>query len=54
MLKIIYTILHWLKPASPTDDDDDRRADPLSHPAIRSMDPDELADLPFPSMRRPC
>lgn len=25
----------------------DRRCDPLSHPAVRRMTPDELADLPL-------
>jgi len=55
MMKLIYTIFKWLTPSTFVSDaicDND----PLSHPAIRAMDKDELADLPFSSMheRRPC
>jgi hypothetical protein len=31
--------------------DADWCSDPLSHPVIRAMDPNELADLPFRSAR---
>lgn len=52
MLKLIYTLIKWLVSQSlrPGTDWGD---DPLSHPTIRAMDPDELADLPFASMRKP-
>jgi len=50
MLKLIYILLGRLMP-SLLRDDADWRCDPLSHPAICKMDPDELADLPFASMR---
>jgi|GEM_PF-6813733 len=55
MIKLIYTIFKWLKPSAFTSDAA-CDSDPLSHPAIRAMDADELADLPFSSMheRRPC
>ena len=55
MIKLIYIIFKWLKPSTVISNavcD----SDPLSHPVIRGMDADELADLPFSSMheRRPC
>ena len=55
MIKLIYTILKWLKPL-PAPSNAVCDTDPLSHPVIRAMDADELADLPFSSMqeRRPC
>ena len=55
MIKLIYTIFKWLKPSG-TGSTAVCDNDPLSHPAIRAMDTDELADLPFSSMhgRRPC
>lgn len=48
MIKLIYTLAQWRK-ASKTTREADR--DPLSHPTISAMTPDELADLPFASMR---
>jgi hypothetical protein len=33
--------------------DDERLDDPLSHPAIRRMSPEELADLPIRPVRQP-
>lgn len=55
MIKLIYTIFKWLMPSAFAANDP-RESDPLSHPAIRVMDADELADLPFSSLRdrRPC
>lgn len=50
MMKLLYIITRWRRPP-PAPDSTDWRDDPLSHPAIRAMDPDELADLPFASMR---
>jgi hypothetical protein len=32
---------------------EERLHDPLSHPAIRRMSPEELADLPMRPVRRP-
>ena len=49
MIKLIYTIFKWLKP-SPLSSGAACDDDPLSHPTIRTMDADELADLPFSSM----
>lgn len=50
MIKLLYNMIYrgWPRPAmwdiAPGND-------PMSHPAVRAMDPDELADLPFASMR---
>lgn len=54
MFNIIYMLNPWRKrfPSVPVrPEDDDWRSDPLSHPVIRAMDPNELADLPFRSAR---
>ena len=50
MMKLIYILIPWRRP-SPAPGGGGWREDPLSHPAIRAMGPDELADLPFASMR---
>ena len=51
MMKMIYTFLSHLMPTL-VRDRADWQGDPLSHPAVRAMDPDDLADLSFASMRR--
>lgn len=50
MLKLIYILIQWLKPPQA---DREADGDPLSHPAIRAMNPDELADLPIATARQP-
>lgn len=41
----------WSSPAQ-ADLPDAIACDPLSHPVLSRMSPNELADLPFPRMRR--
>lgn len=50
MIKLLYILTPWRRPSS-APDRAEWRNDPLSHPAIRAMNPDELADLPFATMR---
>lgn len=50
MIKLLYIFTLWRKRRSP-EQQEDRRNDALSDPVIRKMTADELADLPFSSMR---
>ncbi|GAB4348434.1 MAG: hypothetical protein Kow0026_02930 [Oricola sp.] len=50
MMKMFYNIVSRLAPTSPRGNSD-WHGDPLSHPVIRKMSPDELADLPFSGAR---
>jgi len=51
MMKTIYTLLSRLMPTM-VRNGVEWHCDPLSHPAIRTMSPEELADLPLASMRK--
>jgi hypothetical protein len=51
MFKLIYNIIYRRMPR-PAMPDATPGNDPLSHPAISAMGPDDLADLPLATARR--
>jgi hypothetical protein len=53
MFDNIWSLFRQVESAPRLAMDEERLDDPLSHPAIRRMSLDELADLPMRPVRRP-